>query len=181
MTARGSSGPVLLVLAAAVAAAQVGGYPPGGYPPGTYPPTYPGGSRLPGQGRIPRVPIPKKGSKDSKKAESEQPLPRFHGTLKRLDESEMTLEMGDHRVLDFKRNAKTRFFQKDAEIKNPKFQAGDDVSVEASQDAYGTLTAVNVYWEAAAKSDSSKKDASVDTWASDAASAAPTTPEGNSS
>src|SRR6185503_17888803 len=103
----------------------------------------------PGQGK--GIPIPSRGGKDSKKSDSSQPLPRFRGTLKRMDEKDVTLEMGDNRVLDFRRTSKTKFFQKGEELKSPQFHEGDDISVEATQDPGGYLTAVNVYWEAAAK------------------------------
>ena len=118
-----------------------GGYPPGGYPPGTYPPgTYPGGGRGPG------IPVPGKRGKDSKK-ETPQALPNFRGALKRMDDKSITLELEDHREMDFKRNGKTKFISKGEEIKSPNISPGDPLSIEASEDATGYFTAVNVYWE----------------------------------
>ncbi len=119
-----------------------GGYPPGGYPPGSYPPgTYPGGGRGPG------IPIPgRRGSKDSKK-DTAQPLPNFRGALKRMDDKSITLELEDHREMDFRRNGKTKFLSNGEEIKSPNINPGDPLSIEASEDAQGYFTAVNVYWE----------------------------------
>src|SRR5678816_3494977 len=99
-----------LAVAFGIAVAQVG------YPPGGSPSQYPGQSPMPGGGGgLPRIPFPKKGGKDaknSKKGEPLQPLLRFRGSLKLVDEKQITLEMGDHRVLDFKRTSKTKFLEK---------------------------------------------------------------------
>jgi hypothetical protein len=144
-------GLVALFLYAGLASAQVyppggggypgGGYPPGGYPPGGYPPGgYPGG-------RGPGIPIPGRRSKDSTKQDTTKALPNFRGALKRMDDKTITLELEDHRELDFKRNGKTKFISKGEEIKSPNISPGDPLSIEASEDATGYFTAVNVYWE----------------------------------
>jgi hypothetical protein len=171
-TARSVRLPVWLVLAVGIAAAQV--YPPGGYPGGGYP--YPGrgtGIPMPG-GRT---------SKGQPKADPNQPLPNFRGTLKHMDEKTISLELGDNRVMDFKRTGKTKFFKNGDEIKNPDFKPGDQLSVEGPEDAAGYMTAVNVYWEKAAAPSTAAADASEspqhspdkdkaagvpDTWAKDA-------------
>jgi len=179
------------LLALGTAAAQVyppgggyppGGYPPGGYPPGGYPPGgYPGGGyppgRYPGQypGQGPGIPIPTRGSKSKPQPskDSGQPLPNFRGKLKQMDNKTITLELGDNRNLEFRRNDKTKFFKNGDEVKNPKFTVGDQISIEGPEDTQGYMTAVNVYWEKAASgtttsADKDKKDDGVvDTWAKD--------------
>jgi hypothetical protein len=136
-----------LLLACSVAFAQYpgqyppGGYPGGGYPPGGYPPgSYPPG-RYPGGGGIP---IPSKGST---KPTDGAPMPNFRGNLKQMDDKTLTLLMEDHRELQFRRNGKTKFFKGGDEVKNPKFDIGDQLSVEGPEDQQGFFTAVNVYWE----------------------------------
>src|SRR5215472_17240456 len=106
------------LFALGVASAQV--YP-GGYP-GRYPGGYPGG--YPGTGPGGGIPLPSRKSKDNKKADSGQPLPNFRGKLKVMDDKTISLELGDNRVLDFKRNSKTKFFKGGDEIKEPKFNIG---------------------------------------------------------
>src|ERR1043166_2359413 len=107
-----------LVFSMGIAGAQVyppgGGYPPGGYPPGGYPgggSPYPGRSPYPGGGGSP-LPIPgRRGQTKPSKTDSTQPLPNFRGVLKHMDEKSIALELGDNRVLDFKRTSKTKFFK----------------------------------------------------------------------
>jgi len=92
-------------------------------------------------------------------------MPNFRGKLKQMDSKSLSLELDDYRVLEFTVNGKTKFFKNGNEIKDPKFNPGDQLSVEGPQDAAGYLTAVNVYWERpAAASDQQKKDGGVDTW-----------------
>jgi hypothetical protein len=86
-----------------------------------------------------------------------------------MDAKSLSLELDDYRVLDFTVNSKTKFIKNGDEVKSPKFNPGDQLSVEGSQDAGGFLTAVNVYWEKAAaagdqKGDQAKKDGAVDAW-----------------
>ncbi|MBZ5626060.1 MAG: hypothetical protein LAQ69_46345 [Acidobacteriia bacterium] len=164
----------LFSLALGVASGQIyppgGGYPPGGYPGGGYPPGgYPGGyppGRYPGGAG---VPIPTRGSKQPKTSKTDGPLPNFRGKLKQMDNKTISLELGDNRVLDFKRNDKTKFFKNGDEVKSPKFNPGDQLSIEGPEDAEHFLTAVNVYWEKAANSTDTaksgdKNDGVVDTW-----------------
>jgi hypothetical protein len=155
-----------------------GGYPGGGYPPGTtYPPgTYPPGSYPPGQypnGNGRGIPLPSRGS--STKPDANAPLPNFRGNLKQMDDKTLTLELQDHRELQFKRNGKTKFYKNGDEVKSPKFSIGDQLSVEGPQDAEGFMTAVNVYWEkgahdattASASDSKDKGGAGVDAWKDD--------------
>ncbi len=97
-------------------------------------------------------------------------MPNFRGKLKRMDNKSITLTLGDYRELEFRRNDKTRFFKNGDEIKSPKFNVGDQISVEGPEDPDGSLTAVNVYWEKAGSPESAKSgknDDVVDTWAKD--------------
>jgi hypothetical protein len=170
---------VVLLFAISVAAvAQVypgGGYPGGGYPGGGYPGGgYPGGqSPYPG-GRNPTgsgIPIPGRTGKSKTNAPNQNgPLPNFRGNLKVFDEKAISVELGDKRVMDFKRTDKTKFFKSGDEIKTPKFNVGDQVSVEAQEDPGGnSMTAVNVYWEKAGGGATSSKndDGVIDTWKDD--------------
>jgi hypothetical protein len=143
-----------LLLGLGTAAAQYPGqYPPGQYPPGQYPPgQYPPGQYPPGQyppGTYPRggpgIPLPSK--KGSKSDTANAPMPNFRGLLKQMDDKTISLELDDHRVIQFKRSGKTKFFKNGDEVKTPKFDPGDQLSVEGPEDAEGFLTALNVYWE----------------------------------
>lgn len=162
-TARGVRLSVWLILAVGVAGAQIypGGYPPGGYPPGGYPPGgYPGGGYpYPGGGGGTGIPIPGRRSKNTQKQDASQPLPNFRGKLKHMDEKTISLELGDSRVMDFKRTGKTKFFKNGDEVKDPKFQPGDQLSIEGPEDPGGYMTAVNVYWEKGAPKSTETADA----------------------
>jgi hypothetical protein len=161
---------ILFLVALAAAQAQIG-YPGGGYPGGGYPGGgYPGGG-YPGQypnGRgptVPGIPIPRKGSTQPSK-DASQPLPNFRGKLKQMDAKTITLELGDNRLLEFKRTDKTKFYKGGEELKSPSFKPGDQVSIEGPEDPHGYMVAVNVYWEkpASAAAASADKDGAVDTW-----------------
>ena len=147
-----------------------GGYPGGGYPGGGYPggqSPYPGGRNPTGSG----IPIPGRTGKSKTPAPNQNgPLPNFRGNLKVFDEKAISVELGDKRVMDFKRTDKTKFFKSGDEIKTPKFNLGDQVSVEAQEDPSGnSMTAVNVYWEKSGGGATSSKndDGVVDTWKDD--------------
>jgi hypothetical protein len=155
---------LILLVSLAAANAQIG------YPGQT---PYPGQSPYPGR-RTPQtgpsVPLPGKGKSDSKNSKTAQPMPNFRGTLQLLDEKTIRLELGDNRVLDFKRTDKTKFLKNGDEVKQPKFDNGDQISVEAMEDPNGYLTAVNVYWEkAAGAATPSKSNSTYDTWKDDPA------------
>ncbi|MGA3237186.1 MAG: hypothetical protein ABSG03_12840 [Bryobacteraceae bacterium] len=160
----------LFLLAAGVASGQIyppGGYPPGGYPPGGYPGGgYPGGG-YPGAG----IPIPSRGGKAQPNSSTKgQPLPNFRGKLKKMDAKTISLALDDDRVLDFRRDSKTKFYKGGDEVKDPKFNPGDQLSIEGPEDNTGAMVAVNVYWEkaagAATTADAKSKDDKVpDAWA----------------
>jgi hypothetical protein len=145
---------ILLLVVFMAAEAQVyppgGGYPGGGYPGGGYPGGgYPGGGY---PGRSTGIPIPGRSSKAGKP---------------KTDPNLISVELGDNRVLDFKRTDKTKFFKAGDEVKTPSFSPGDQLSVEAQEDQTG-MTAVNVYWEKGATAQTSsngdEKSGAVDTW-----------------
>src|ERR1022692_4765479 len=112
---------LVLLLGLGTAAAQYPGqYPPGQYPPGTsYPPgQYPPGQYPPGQyppGQYPRggqgIPLPLPSKKSSKTDTANAPMPNYRGLLKQMDDKTISLELDDHRVIQFKRTAKTKFFK----------------------------------------------------------------------
>jgi hypothetical protein len=149
----------LVFLAVVAASAQI--YPPTGYP-GGYPSGYPGG--------VPRIPIG--GGKTQPNSSTKgQPLPNFRGKLKSMDMKTINLALDDDRTLEFRRDSKTKFYKAGDEIKNPKFDVGDQLSIEGPEDNTGAMTAVNVYWEKAAgaattSADAKTKDGKVpDAWA----------------
>src|SRR5476651_843104 len=165
---------ILLLVVFAAAEAQIyppgGGYPGGGYPGGGYPGGgggYPGGG-YPGRGTGTGIPMPGRNKAGKPKTDPNQPLPNFRGKLKQIDAKAISLELGDNRVLDFKRTDKTKFFRAGDEVKTPDFSPGDQLSVEAQEEQAGGMTAVNVYWEKGASAQTAKSgdDAggSVDTW-----------------
>ena len=93
--------------------------------------------------------MPRRRQTTSKDKEPPKVLPNFQGTLKRMDAKAIVLEMDDYRVLEFRRNDKTKFFKNTEDAKPEIFNPGDRVSVEGEQDAEANLTAVNVRWEKA--------------------------------
>jgi len=144
---------LVLVLGLGTAVAQYPGqYPPGQYPPGQYPPgQYPPGQYPPGSyppGTYPRggqgIPLP---SGKKKTDTPNGPMPNYRGLLKQMDDKTISLELDDHRVIQFKRTGKTKFYKNGDEVKTPKFDPGDQLSVEGPEDNEGFLSALNVYWE----------------------------------
>jgi len=121
--------------------------------------------------------VPTRGGKTPKPKADTGALPNFRGKLKNLDNKIVSLELGDHRVLDFKRTGSTKFYKNGEEIKDPKFHVGDQISIEGPEAQDGTMTAVNVYWERAAEgtatASADKNGDAVDTWAKDAPGATP--------
>ena len=57
-------------------------------------------------------------------------MPNFRGKLKSMDGKTITLALDDDRILDFRRTNSTKFFKGGDEIKDPKFKAGDQLSIE---------------------------------------------------
>src|SRR5580693_5952558 len=107
----------LCLLTAVCAGAQIypGGYPPVGYPGGM--PRLPGGS------------IPIGGKSQPNTSTKGQPLPSFRGLLKQMDSKSILIALDDDRLMNFTRNSKTKFFKDNAEIKDPKFNVNDQLSI----------------------------------------------------
>jgi hypothetical protein len=145
----------LYLLAAGAAFGQI--YPPMGYPGGGYPV---GGIPLPGR---------TSGKAQPNSSTKGQPLPSFHGKMKQMDAKSILLALDDDRLLVFTRDSKTKFYKDGKEIKDPKFNVNDQLTIEGPEDNAGFLTAVNVYWEnpagAATTADSKSKDKVPDAWA----------------
>jgi hypothetical protein len=78
-----------------------------------------------------------------------QPMPSFTGTLKRMDNKTIVLELDDFRVLEFRRTGKTKFYKKGVEVKPAVFEPGDLISVEILESLEGHLDAMKVHWETA--------------------------------
>ncbi len=92
------------------------------------------------------------------KEREREPMPSFSGTIKRLDGRSLVLELDDFRTLEFRRTAKTRFFEKKKPLDPARLKPGDAVSVEATEDIDGSLAAVNVYLEHAAQGEPREED-----------------------
>jgi hypothetical protein len=118
------------VLTFTVAEAQVG-YP--GQYPGQYPPN------TGGMG----IPIPRR----NKKKDQQVQLQSTDGMLRRMKKDEVILEADDHRIINFKRDDKTKFLKEGNPIKAADLKPGDYIEIEASADDEGFLTAVNVMWQ----------------------------------
>jgi len=73
------------------------------------------------------------------------PAAGFDGTLVKLDGKEILLTVEEGRLLEIRRNGKTKFFRDSAPIKPADFKQGDHVSVEATRDVDSSLVAVNMY------------------------------------
>jgi hypothetical protein len=119
-----------------------GQYPPGQYPPGQYPNTYP--ARLPGGVPIglpvPEIRLPKKkndksGNSGSSHDDEKMTVASAEGSLCKLGEKDLLLQMGRKTVLRFRLLAKTQFRNKAGEpIRDSLLHAGDQLSVEVSPD-----------------------------------------------
>jgi hypothetical protein len=126
------------------------------------------------------VPIPgtSRGGKQGKntpRTDTGSAYPNFRGKLKHMDDKTISLELSDDRVMDFKRTGKTRFFKNGDEVKDPKFNPGDQISVEGPEEANGYMTAVNVYWEKAAVSNTADAGSSTHSPDKDRAEGTPDT------
>jgi hypothetical protein len=117
-------------------------YPSGGqYPPGTYPGQYPD-NRMPGGIPVPAIHLPGKKSKD-KPEQVHANLAGVEGTLRRLGEKELLLEIAKGSVLRFRLLASTKFENTSGQaMRDSLLHRGDRVSVQASAEDYGTAVRV---------------------------------------
>ena len=74
-------------------------------------------------------------------------LTRSRGKLRKIEEKSIQVEAPDGRSLDFRRTSSTKFYRNSDEIGASYLHAGDEVSVEATQDQDGYLYARNVRLE----------------------------------
>jgi hypothetical protein len=80
-----------------------------------------------------------------KKAESkETTTQRSLGKLTKVDDQSLVVEVPDGRVLTFKRTDKTQFLRDEKQIKPSELKVGDRVTVDATEDQEGYMTAVKV-------------------------------------
>jgi hypothetical protein len=139
--------PILFILLTGLAFGQTypGQYPPGQYPPGQYPPnTYPPGTYppntvpLPGgiPLEIPSLKLPKHKPKDDKKDDSEKlTLASVEGTLRKMGEKDLLLEVPKSRVLRFRLLVKTQFKDKNGDpVRDSLIHPGDQLAVQVNTD-----------------------------------------------
>jgi hypothetical protein len=125
-----------------------GQYPPGQYPPNTYPDSYP--TRLPGgvpvNLPVPNIKLPgKKGKGDTGTAKQEQKVTvaSVDGTLRRLREKDLLLEIPRKAVLRFRLIPKTHFEDKAGEpVRESLLHPGDQLSVQVNPDDEETAVRV---------------------------------------
>ncbi|HXN45141.1 MAG TPA: DUF5666 domain-containing protein [Bryobacteraceae bacterium] len=87
------------------------------------------------------IPWPHRKKKEESKDQTTQ---RSLGKLTKVDNDSLVVEVPDGRVLTFKRTDKTQFLRDDKEIKPTELKVGDRVTVEATEDQEGYMTAVKV-------------------------------------
>jgi hypothetical protein len=129
---------ILLLVAGSLAYSQVGQYPGGGYP-GQYPG---GGGGLP-------IPWPRRGGQRGGQGTNQGTPVNSTGKLSRLDNKSLEVELSDGRALLFRRTNRTKFFRDSKEVNASQFKTGDEVSVEATEDQTGNMTALTVTWQKA--------------------------------
>jgi hypothetical protein len=132
---------------------QGGQYPPGQYPPGQYPPgQYPSGQYPPGQYPqqgggigIPGIHLPKKKPKadttstntntNTSPNQTRVLVASVDGTLRKLGEKDLLLQLSQKRVLKFRLVAKTEFRDKDGRpMRDSLMHPGDHLTIDADPD-----------------------------------------------
>jgi hypothetical protein len=120
-----------------------GQYPPGQYPPGQYPPgQYPQGGQYPGGGQypnggisMPSIHLPKRKPKAESTGTSKVNVASLEGTLRKLGEKELLLQVSSSRVLKFRLIAKTEFLGKDLKpIRDSLLHPGDRLTIDCNPD-----------------------------------------------
>ena len=71
----------------------------------------------------------------------------FKGKLRAIDKKTIVIESGDDQVVSFHRSRKTRFLADEKEVKPQDIPLGSLVTVDASKDSVGDLTAVDIIWK----------------------------------
>ncbi len=161
------------LLSAGLATAQV--MPPVGYPGGYPGGVYTGGGYPTGGGGIP-IPMPSRAhGQNGAQPNSQHQRPavaEFSGQAEADGcQDHYAWHWTTIACIDFRRTSSTKFYKGGDEVKNPKFNPGDQLSMGDPEDNTGYLTAVNVYWEKAAAgsptttSSAAKDDKVPDAWA----------------
>jgi hypothetical protein len=96
------------------------------------------GQSMPGPG----IPFPRRSSKNKKPDLAD--LDTLKGVLRKMTDTEMTVEADDKRIMTITRNATTKFLEREEPTKPDLIEPGDRVMVDASQDDHGRYTAVEV-------------------------------------
>jgi hypothetical protein len=89
------------------------------------------------------IPLPGR-HKKKKNQDDQQPLQSLTGMLRELNDKRVVVEGQDHRILNFKRETKTKFIKNGDELKPEALNPGDHLMIEYTQDDEGFMTAVNV-------------------------------------
>jgi len=123
-----------------------GQYPPGQYPPNTYPPnTYPGPGGVPIQ--VPGIHLPSRKAKTDTNSNSTRSttVQSIDGTLRRLGEKDLLLQIGSNKIVRFRLIAKTEFQSKDGrQMRDSLIHPGDRLTIEVSPDDVETALFVIV-------------------------------------
>jgi hypothetical protein len=160
---------LLLLQAAALAQIYPGQYPPNQYPPGQYPPgQYPPGQYPPGQYPsgtypsngipMPNIHLPHRKPKESSKIT----VSSVEGSLRKLEEKDLLLQVSSERVLKFRLIAKTEFLGKDSKpIRDSLLHAGDRLTIDVNPDDPETAIHV-ILSKSGSKPDRESAEAPVD-------------------
>ena len=137
-----------------------GQYPPGQYPPGQYPPgQYPPGGGPNGQGQ------PSGRGRQSKQDRNTRPpavTVTTTGMLRASVGARFVLEADDHRIITYRIASTTAVLKDGKDDSIDKFQAGDRLVVDSTQDEEGYYTATSVKFEKAGTA--ADRAAASETW-----------------
>jgi hypothetical protein len=119
-----------------------GQYPTGGGQPGQYPP---GSRRNPnGQQSPQQQPQQKQGRNAPAKSTLTTPT---SGTLRATAGSQFVIEAGDHRIITYRMSSRTTVQKKDKDVDIGSFSAGDQLTVESTENDQSYYTAVSVRFD----------------------------------
>jgi hypothetical protein len=75
------------------------------------------------------------------------PQVNYRGTLKKIDNKIITLELRNGQTFNFQRSGKTKFYKDSKEIKSSDLHIGEPLSVDATEDPQAFLDAVKVTFD----------------------------------
>jgi hypothetical protein len=107
---------------------------------------FPGGGSG-GPWGAPRLPFPVPGRGGQGRTTPEETTTRTSGKLQKIDDKSLVVEAPDGRTLEFSRSGATKFYRDSKEISASDLKAGDQVTVESTQDQRGRLFARSVFLE----------------------------------